>query len=98
MVVGGSIARSAGGTVTIVYSQRIGRRTLTARKTATIVRGRWSATLRLTGRLARATGRAKVTVSYAGDADTQRATAARAVTKARSKLKKPQKKNARGRR
>lgn len=81
VTVKGTIAKSAGGRVTVSYAQRIGRRTVVRRTTAKIVKGRWSATLRLTGALARARrGKATVTVVYRGDADTKAARAARTVT------------------
>ncbi|MDO8211198.1 PKD domain-containing protein [Conexibacter sp. CPCC 206217] len=85
VTVSGTISNRASGKVTIAYAQRIGRRTVTTKTTARIARGRWSATLRLSGSLARARGgRATVTVSYAGDAGAQKASAKRAVTRART--------------
>lgn len=84
VTVRGTIARSAGGRVTIAWSQKAGRRTVVRRASARIARGRWSATLRLPASLARATrGNATVRVSYAGDADTRAASAKRVVKLAR---------------
>lgn len=80
VTVKGTIGARAGGTVTISYAQRIGRRTVVKKTTAKIAKGRWSATLWLTGSLARVRGgKATVTVRYAGDADTKAASAARSV-------------------
>lgn len=80
VTVRGTIARSASGRVTVTWSQRIGRRPVTKKGTARIVRGRWTATLRLSGALARArAGRATVRVSYRGDADTRAASVKRTV-------------------
>lgn len=80
VTVRGTIARSAGGRVTVTWSQRIGRRTMTKQATARIARGRWTATLRLTGALAKArAGRAMVRVAYRGDADTRAGSAKRTV-------------------
>ncbi|HST38617.1 MAG TPA: PKD domain-containing protein, partial [Conexibacter sp.] len=87
----GTIARSASGRVTLVYTQKLGRRTIRATTTATIAKGHWSTTLRLGRALARAPRRgATVTVSYAGDADTLAASAKRAVST--PKAKRPQRK------
>lgn len=88
VTVSGTIAASAGGSVTIAYAQRSGRTTLTFRKTASIRRGRWTATLRLPARVARAGGRATVTVAYRGDADTLKTTARKVVTRAKPKPRK----------
>ncbi|HEY4279685.1 MAG TPA: PKD domain-containing protein [Conexibacter sp.] len=84
LTVGGTIASAASGKVTIAYAQKIDRTTVTKKTTTKIAKGRWRATLKLAGRLARARrGKATVTVSYAGDADTQKASAKRAIAVAK---------------
>ncbi len=47
VAVSGTIARSASGTVTVVYAQRVGGANITVKKTAKIAKGRWSTTLTL---------------------------------------------------
>lgn len=80
VTVAGTLAKSAGGKVTIAYAQKIGRRSLSKRITAKIAKGKFSATFALRGKLAQARGgKATVTVSYAGDADTNLASAKRTV-------------------
>lgn len=81
VTVAGTISTRATGKVTIAYRQKIGRKTVTTKTTAPIAKGRWSATLRLSGSLARARGgKATVFVSYAGNATTREASAKRTVT------------------
>jgi PKD domain len=89
VAVSGTIAKSAGGAVTVAYGQRFGRATVTSRKRARIAGGRWSVTVRLPARLARAAGRATVVVTYAGDAGIREGRATRAVVTARPKPRKP---------
>jgi len=89
VTVTGRLDRRASGTVTVAYSQRIGRRSRSTRVTAKIARGRFTATLRLTGALARARGgKATVKVSYAGDDDTNAGSARRTVNVPKAKPKK----------
>jgi len=84
VTVRGTIARSAGGRVTVTWSQKAGRRTVVRKATGRIASGRWTATVRLTRALARArAGRATVKVAYKGDADTKAASAKRTVTAGR---------------
>jgi PKD repeat protein len=88
VTVSGTLDRRASGTVTVAYSQRIGRRSLSKRVTARIANGRFRATLRLTGRLARARGgKATIAVSYAGNADTNTASAKKTVNVPKAKKK-----------
>ena len=71
----GTLVRQAGGRVTIVWSQKVGRRTIRRDAAAKVVRGRFTVTLKLPPSLARATSKAAVTATYKGDADTRSATA-----------------------
>jgi hypothetical protein len=81
VTVTGTISKRAGGRVTVAYAQKVGRRSLSKRATASIRNGRFTATLKLTGKLAKVRGgRAKVKVSYAGDADVNAGSATRTVT------------------
>lgn len=90
VTVTGTLDRRASGRVTVAYGQKLGRRSQSKRVTARISSGRFTATLRLTGALAKARGgRATVTVSYAGDADTNTASAKKTVTVPKAKPKKP---------
>lgn len=90
VTVAGTLDRRASGTVTVAYAQRIGRRSQSKRVSARIANGRFSATVRLTGALAKARGgKATVTVSYAGNADTNTASAKKTVTVPKAKAKKP---------
>jgi hypothetical protein len=80
VTVAGTLDKRAGGKVTIAYAQKIGRRSLSKRVTAKIAKGRFGATLKLTGALAKARGgTATVNVSYAGDAGTDGASAKRTI-------------------
>lgn len=89
VTVTGTLDRRARGRMTVAYSQRIGRRSHSKRVTAKITDGRFRATLRLTGALARARGgKATVKVSYAGDATTNTASATKTVAVPRAKAKK----------
>lgn len=90
VTVRGRLDRRASGRVTVAWAQRIGRKNVKRSVRARIVRGRFTARLRLPRALATARTRATVTVSYAGDADTRaavvrrrapRSTARRATTK-----------------
>lgn len=79
--IAGTIAGRATGRVSLAYAQKDGRRTLTARTSAKIAKGRFSATLRLSRALAkRFRLKATVTASYAGDTNVDSATAKRTVT------------------
>lgn len=72
IILRGTIARSADGKLRVAYQRRIRGRTRTAKTTAKIMRGRWKATLRLRGALARARrGKATLRISFAGDGDTR---------------------------
>lgn len=79
VTVRGTISRRASGRVTISWSQKVGRRTIVKTATARIAKGRFAVTLRLSRALARARGKATVTLRYAGDADTRAARAQRTV-------------------
>ncbi|MFA4926930.1 MAG: hypothetical protein WC558_00320 [Patulibacter sp.] len=74
VTVTGRLDRRASGRVTITWTQKLGRRTVKRSVRAKIVRGRFSATLRLPRTLAAARTRATVTVSYAGDGAVRAAT------------------------
>lgn len=94
VTVTGTLDKRAGGEVTVAYSQKVGRRSLSTRASVTVKKGRFTATLRLTGKLAKVRGgRAKVKVSYAGDADVDAGSASRTVTV--PKAKKPKKRTTR---
>lgn len=80
VIVKGRLDRRADGRVTVVWTQRIGRRTVRRTVRAKVARGRFSATLRLRRALAAARTRPRVTVTYAGDADTRAATTTKQVT------------------
>lgn len=72
LTVSGTLDRRASGKVMLAYAQKIGRRTVAVKATAKIVKGRYAARLRLSAALARMSrGKATLTVSYAGDADTR---------------------------
>lgn len=88
VTVRGTIDRRARGKVTIVYAQRAKRRTIKVRRTATIAKGAWRATLRLPRSLTRgkaARTRGTVTVTFATTAAIRRARATRTVALARQK-------------
>ena len=85
VAVAGTIARRASGRVTIVWRQRLGRRTVRRTVRATIRKGRFSATIAIPASAARVRTTGTVTVSYAGDADTRAATASRRVASPRAK-------------
>jgi PKD repeat protein len=92
VTVSGTLDRRASGRVTVAYSQKIGRRSHSKRTTVAIARGRFAATLRLTGALAKARGgKATVKVSYGGDADTNAGSASRTVNVPKAKPKKQKK-------
>jgi hypothetical protein len=84
VTVSGTIAKAASGKVTIAYAAKIGRKTVTRKVTARIAKGRWSASFTLTGRLASkaAAGHATVTITYAGNAHTAKATTAKHAVRA----------------
>jgi hypothetical protein len=98
VTVAGTIASAATGRVTIAYAQRVGRRTVATRAVAKIRKGRWSATFRLRGSLARAIGRgmATVTVSYRGDARVATGRATHSVAAAKPKRRHPASRRRRG--
>jgi PKD repeat protein len=77
VTVSGTIAKAASGKITITYAVKVGRKTVTKKVTARIAKGRWSASFKLTGKLASkaAAGHATVTVTYAGNGHTAKATA-----------------------
>ncbi|HEY4098645.1 MAG TPA: PKD domain-containing protein [Baekduia sp.] len=79
VTVSGTIAKAASGKITITYAAKVGRKTVTKRATARIAKGRWSASFKLTGRLASkaAAGHATITITYAGNAHTAKATTAK---------------------
>lgn len=79
VTVAGTLHRRASGRVTLVWRQRLGRATVTQTVRARIARGRFSVTLTLPRALAAARGAGRLTVTYAGDADTARASATRLV-------------------
>ncbi|ADB51135.1 PKD domain-containing protein [Conexibacter woesei] len=88
VTVAGTISPHATGRVTIAYRKKVGRTTVFTRKSATIARGRWRATLKLTGPLARARrGKATITAFYAGDAATRRANVTRTIRLAKASPK-----------
>jgi PKD repeat protein len=79
----GTITAHASGRVTLVYRQKAGRRTLTAKATARIVKGRFVATLRLSRALARRYPlKPTITATYTGNAATKPASTHRTVTAA----------------
>jgi hypothetical protein len=86
VVVSGTITAKAAGKVTVAYAQKVGRKTITVKKTATIAKGRWKVTLTLPkaltrGAAARRTG--TVTATFAGTKTVKKATARKTTTFAR---------------
>jgi hypothetical protein len=81
VTIAGTTASSATGSVSLVYAQKNGRRTLSARMSAKLAKGKFSVKLKLSKALAK-TFRLKptVTATYAGDAATDGATVKRTVT------------------
>jgi hypothetical protein len=75
----GTIARRTRGAVTVTWRQRSGRRTIRRSARGRIVRGRFTATLRLPAALVTARTRATVTLTWRGDARTRPATAIKRV-------------------
>lgn len=73
----GTIGRAASGRVTVIWSQKVGRKTVKRSSTARIAKGRFAATIKLRGSLARARTRGRLVVHYRGDADTVPATVSR---------------------
>ncbi|HEY4277091.1 MAG TPA: PKD domain-containing protein [Conexibacter sp.] len=89
VTVSGTITKAARGKVTVAYTVKIGRRPVTKKLGVAIVKGRWSTTFKLTGKLLRATGaKATITVSYIGSKAVKRATAKHAVAVAKPAKKK----------
>lgn len=95
VTVRGTIDRRARGKVTIVYTQRAKRRSITVRRTATIAKGTWRAAVRLPRALTRgkaARTKGTVTVTFAGTAAIDRARATRTVSLVKPKrAKRPRK-------
>lgn len=89
VTVKGTLDRRASGRVRLVWSQKAGRRTVRRAVRARIARGRFSATIRLPRALARSRAAGRLTVTYAGDADTRRATAKRTVRAAKRRAARP---------
>lgn len=79
LTVAGTIDRRAGGRVSLTWTQKVGRKTLRQTATAKIAKGKFSATLKLTKKLAKAKTSGKLTVAYAGDASLRAASATKAV-------------------
>ncbi|HEY4279771.1 MAG TPA: PKD domain-containing protein [Conexibacter sp.] len=97
VTVAGTISSRAEGKVTVLYAQRVGRRTVRVKKTARIAKGRWSATLTLPRSLTRgraARGKGTVTVTFAATAAVKRATVKHAVSIAQAKKAKRAKRRA----
>jgi hypothetical protein len=97
VTVSGTIGKKVTGKLSIVYAQKVGRSTISLKKTAKISKGRWSATLLLPRSLTRgsaARGKATVTVTFAGTAAVKRATVKRVVSIARAKRAKKTKRRA----
>lgn len=86
VTVGGTIAASATGRVTVRIARKVGRRTVSVAGVATVRRGRWSVTLLVPRALRSRTSRA--TASYAGTAALLPATASRTVTVAKAPKRK----------
>jgi PKD repeat protein len=90
VTVSGTIARTATGRVTVVYAQRLGRRTIKVTKTVKVSKGRWTITIRLPSKLAKgraARVRGTVTVTWAGTKAIKKATARRTVALARTRTR-----------
>lgn len=80
VTVRGTLDRRAGGRVTLTWAQKIARGTVVRRTVTTrIAGGRFSATVKLTGPLARSRTAGTLTVAYAGNARTLRARVVRTV-------------------
>lgn len=81
VTVTGTIVREATGKVTLLYTQKNGRRTLTAKSSAKVAKGRFRAVIRLASSLARSFRvKPTVTAAYAGDSATTAARTVRTVT------------------
>lgn len=81
VTVTGTIARGATGRVTLLYTQKDGRRALTAKASAKVAKGRFRAVVRLARGLTRRFRlKPTVTAAYAGDASTAAARTVRTVT------------------
>lgn len=79
VTIAGRLDRRASGRVAVTWQQRAGRRTVTRTVRVRIARGRFTATLRLPPTLATARTRARLTVSYKGNATTRAAKISRIV-------------------
>lgn len=92
LTVAGTLDRRTSGKVSVAYAQKIGRKTTTLRATAKIVRGRFTAKLRIRGVLLRVNGgRATLTVRYTGDGDTKAASVKRTLKVPKRAAKKAKK-------
>jgi PKD domain len=90
VVVSGTITSKATGKVTVAYAQKLGRKTITVTKTATIAMGRWKVTLTLPKALTRgAAARRKgtVTVTFAGSRTVKKASVKKTTTFAKATSK-----------
>jgi PKD repeat protein len=87
VTVSGTIAKTATGKVTVVYAQKLGRKTIKATKTAKVSKGRWTITITLPTKLTKgkaARVRGTVTVTWAGSNAIKKATAKRTVALAKA--------------
>ncbi len=75
----GRVATTTTGRVSVRWTQKQGRKTVTRRATARIAKGRFTATLRLPKSLARARTSGRLTVAYAASTTTLKASVTRTV-------------------